>query len=70
VLFLGGIFGGRYLGAVLDETATQKGVRVLCLDRPGMGGSTPVEIEEKMDTTLGSSPPSYTSIDIKQSIPS
>ncbi|KAK5135072.1 hypothetical protein LTR08_005597 [Meristemomyces frigidus] len=36
------MFGSRWDSILVDNLATTTGVRVICVDRPGMGGSTPV----------------------------
>ncbi|PVH84234.1 hypothetical protein DL98DRAFT_512624 [Cadophora sp. DSE1049] len=52
VLYCGGMFGTRYLGVTQDWIATQKGVRILMIDRPGFGGSTPVPISQRLSIFL------------------
>lgn len=39
VLFCGALFGTRLSYAVLDQLAKKKGVRIICPDRPGIGGT-------------------------------
>jgi len=41
VVALHGMPGSRAFGAVLDEPARERGVRVLAPDRPGVGGTSP-----------------------------
>lgn len=41
VLYLHGALSSRLEAAVLDETARQLGIRLLAVDRPGIGRSTP-----------------------------
>lgn len=50
------MFGGRSLVLHLDNLAQQVGVRVLCADRPGMGGSTPVPINSRVQVWLETVP--------------
>ena len=41
MLWLWGLSGHRYLALLLHEAAAAQQLRVLCVDRPGQGGSTP-----------------------------
>ncbi|PTB64945.1 hypothetical protein BBK36DRAFT_1170610 [Trichoderma citrinoviride] len=52
VLFIPGMFGSRYIGAVLDPVARKYGVRVLVIDRPGMGFSTDVPLSRRIPTWI------------------
>ncbi|KAK0107572.1 hypothetical protein ONS96_003378 [Cadophora gregata f. sp. sojae] len=52
ILYCGGMFATRYLGVTQDWIATQKGVRILMIDRPGFGGSTPVPISQRLSIFL------------------
>ncbi|KXT18847.1 hypothetical protein AC579_3532 [Pseudocercospora musae] len=52
VLFCGPMFGTRYLIIPFDELAKNSGVRMICVDRPGFGGSTQVSLEKRMDVWL------------------
>ncbi|KAL6856806.1 alpha/beta-hydrolase [Trichoderma novae-zelandiae] len=52
VLFIPGMFGSRYIGAVLDPVARKYGVRVLVIDRPGMGLSTDVPLSQRIPTWI------------------
>ncbi|KAL7929317.1 Alpha/Beta hydrolase protein [Trichoderma chlorosporum] len=52
VLFIPGMFGSRYIGAVLDPVARKFGVRVLVVDRPGMGRSTGVPLPQRLSTWI------------------
>ncbi|UKZ82799.1 hypothetical protein TrVFT333_010597 [Trichoderma virens FT-333] len=52
VLFIPGMFGSRYIGAVLDPVARKFGVRVLVVDRPGMGRSTSVPFPQRLSTWI------------------
>ncbi|KAF7187423.1 hypothetical protein HII31_11312 [Pseudocercospora fuligena] len=52
VLFCGPMFGTRYLVLPFDKLAKESGVRMICVDRPGFGGSTQVSLERRMDVWL------------------
>ncbi|WP_394338809.1 alpha/beta fold hydrolase, partial [Halopelagius longus] len=41
-LFFHGTPGSRVLGGLLAEAARERGVRLLCPDRPGIGGTDPL----------------------------
>ena len=41
VLWFWGLSGHRYVALLLHEAALASHLRVLCVDRPGQGGSTP-----------------------------
>ncbi|KAH8660407.1 hypothetical protein BX600DRAFT_467671 [Xylariales sp. PMI_506] len=43
LLFIGGMFGGRYMATMADHLGKKLGVRVVVTDRPGLGRSTPVD---------------------------
>ncbi|KAH9214438.1 Alpha/Beta hydrolase protein [Leptodontidium sp. 2 PMI_412] len=48
ILYVGGMFGTRYLAITQDWLATQKGVRILMIDRPGFGGSTAIQVSQRI----------------------
>ena len=50
VLFLPGMFASRYLGIPLHGIAERAGVRLLVVDRPGMGTSTDVLFNQRVAT--------------------
>ncbi|KAH7354775.1 Alpha/Beta hydrolase protein [Rhexocercosporidium sp. MPI-PUGE-AT-0058] len=52
ILYIGGMFGTRYLAVTQDWFATQKGVRILMIDKPGFGGSTPVPVSQRIPIYL------------------
>ncbi|TVY19414.1 hypothetical protein LARI1_G002554 [Lachnellula arida] len=56
ILFCGGMFGSRWMGVFNDFLATKVGVRVLYIDRPGFGGSTPVPLHHRISTFLETVP--------------
>ncbi|KAL4910623.1 hypothetical protein BDW74DRAFT_141503 [Aspergillus multicolor] len=49
LLFLPGMFASRFLGLPLHVLAERAGVRLIVIDRPGIGGSTGVRVEERID---------------------
>lgn len=56
VLFCGPLFGSRYVSIVFDHLATTTGVRVICVDRPGMGGSTRIPLKLRIRVWLETVP--------------
>lgn len=50
VLFIPGMFGSRYLGIPLHAIAERAGVRLLVVDRPGMGASTDIPLNKRVAT--------------------
>lgn len=50
LLFLPGMFASRYLGIPLHAIAERAGVRLLVVDRPGMGASTDVPLNQRIAT--------------------
>ncbi|TVY56671.1 hypothetical protein LCER1_G002440, partial [Lachnellula cervina] len=56
ILFCGGMFGSRWMAVFNDFLATKIGVRVLYIDRPGFGGSTPVPLNQRISTFLETVP--------------
>ena len=52
VLWAGGMFGGRYQAYLWDEIAQDYGVRIIAVDRPGIGGTGAVPLEHRMATWL------------------
>ncbi|QGA14021.1 hypothetical protein EYB26_001673 [Talaromyces marneffei] len=51
-LFMPGMFGSRYIGVYIHAIAKKLGVRVLSVDRPGMGGSASVPPESRVEIWL------------------
>lgn len=56
VLFCGPLFGSRYINIMFDNLAKAAGVRVICVDRPGMGGSTRVPHKQRIRVWLETVP--------------
>lgn len=50
LLFLPGMFASRYAGIPLHGLAERAGVRLLVVDRPGMGASTDVPLNKRIAT--------------------
>jgi pimeloyl-ACP methyl ester carboxylesterase len=48
LLYLPGMFASRYLGIPLHVMAERAGVRLLVVDRPGMGASTNVPLAKRI----------------------
>jgi pimeloyl-ACP methyl ester carboxylesterase len=48
LLFLPGMFASRYFGIPLHVIAERAGVRLLVVDRPGMGASTDVPLAQRV----------------------
>ncbi|KAH8700428.1 hypothetical protein BGW36DRAFT_374118 [Talaromyces proteolyticus] len=51
-LYIAGMFGSRYMGVHIHAIAKKIGVRVIIVDRPGMGGSMPVPNESLIATWM------------------
>ncbi|BCS17351.1 alpha/beta hydrolase [Aspergillus puulaauensis] len=49
LLYLPGMFASRYLGVPMHVMAERAGVRMIVVDRPGMGGSTDVPLARRFD---------------------
>ncbi|KAF2147799.1 hypothetical protein K461DRAFT_248700, partial [Myriangium duriaei CBS 260.36] len=56
VLFIGPMFGTRWSSLHFDKLARDSGVRLICVDRPSFGGSTPVTIDIRMRVWLETVP--------------
>ncbi|KAI5456895.1 hypothetical protein BGZ63DRAFT_395061 [Mariannaea sp. PMI_226] len=48
VLFMPGMYASRYLGVPMHAIADKLGVRVIIVDRPGMGKSTDVPLQQRV----------------------
>ncbi|KAI9739349.1 MAG: hypothetical protein M1834_007562 [Cirrosporium novae-zelandiae] len=47
-----GMYGSRYLNTVYDRLAQEHKIRLLCLDRPGLGGSAAVPLAQRIPAWL------------------
>ncbi|OBT91390.1 hypothetical protein VE01_10626, partial [Pseudogymnoascus verrucosus] len=52
VVFISGMYGMRWVALLWHAVALRVGVRLVCVDRPSFGGSTPVPLSERIDTWL------------------
>lgn len=53
ILYCGGLFSSRYTLAQADELAKEHHIRLICPDKPGVGGSDAVDLDRKVKTWLG-----------------
>ncbi|SMY21671.1 unnamed protein product [Zymoseptoria tritici ST99CH_1A5] len=65
ILFVGPMFGSRYNALLFNKLAKDVGVRVICVDRPGIGGSTPVPLRERLPVWLETVPALLQALDVK-----
>ncbi|KAF9247422.1 hypothetical protein LCP9604111_6121 [Penicillium roqueforti] len=65
LLFIPGMFSSRYIGICLHAIADKCGVRVLVVDRPGMGNSTDVPLAQRMSTWIETVPRLLAHLDIQ-----
>ncbi|GME25191.1 hypothetical protein GTA08_BOTSDO06172 [Neofusicoccum parvum] len=65
ILFIGPMFGTRWNSLHFDKLARDCGVRVICVDRPAFGGSTPVNIDVRMRVWLETVPALLQRLDVK-----
>ncbi|KEQ78591.1 hypothetical protein M438DRAFT_350338 [Aureobasidium pullulans EXF-150] len=56
ILICGGMGASRLLLYRLDALAKKEGVRVIFIDRPGVGGSTPVPLDQRVQVWLDAVP--------------
>ncbi|THY02793.1 hypothetical protein D6D03_04835 [Aureobasidium pullulans] len=56
ILFCGGMGASRLLLYRFDALAKKEGVRVIFIDRPGVGGSTPVPLDQRVQVWLEAVP--------------
>ncbi|KAI5197998.1 hypothetical protein E4T39_07008 [Aureobasidium subglaciale] len=56
ILFCHPMGAARYLTYEFEYLAVSTGVRVVCIDRPSFGGSTPVELSQRVDVFLKAVP--------------
>jgi pimeloyl-ACP methyl ester carboxylesterase len=52
VLIAPGMFGGRYQAFAVDDLCKKYRVRCLAIDRPGIGGTDPVNLDQRIGTWL------------------
>ena len=52
MLYASGMFGGRWQGASYDDLAKEKGIRLIGVDRPGIGGTDSVPLKHRITTWL------------------
>lgn len=52
LLWAGGMFGGRYQAFANDDLCKKYRVRFIGIDRPGIGGTDPVPLDQRVDTWL------------------
>jgi hypothetical protein len=55
VFFCGALMGTRLCCSHLDRLAFANNVRIIHVDRPGIGGSDPVDLEKRIEIWLGQS---------------
>ena len=60
-----GQFGGRYQACAYDELAKQYKIRLIAIDRPGIGGSESVPLQQRISTWLEILPALLEHLDIK-----
>jgi pimeloyl-ACP methyl ester carboxylesterase len=53
VFFCGALMGTRFCYCPLDQLANEHNVRMIHVDRPGIGGSDPIELEKRIQIWLG-----------------
>ncbi|KAH8879370.1 hypothetical protein GQ53DRAFT_756098 [Thozetella sp. PMI_491] len=56
VLFISGMYGGRFLASFADYPAEKMGMRAVVVDRPGLGLSTPVDASLRLSVWLETVP--------------
>ncbi|KAJ5278716.1 hypothetical protein N7478_004088 [Penicillium angulare] len=66
LLYLPGMFASRYLGIPMHTLASRAGVRLLVVDRPGMGCSTDVPLAERIDAWIDILPRLLRYLDIQR----
>ncbi|CZT20438.1 uncharacterized protein RCC_06298 [Ramularia collo-cygni] len=59
------MFGSRYTALTFDKLAQSTGVRVIYVDRPGFGGSTPVALEQRVQVWLETVPVLLQRLEVK-----
>ncbi|EXJ66356.1 uncharacterized protein A1O5_10508 [Cladophialophora psammophila CBS 110553] len=56
VFFIGGLLGGRYTLCRSANIARRLKIRIIAMDRPGLGGSTPVPIDQRVAAQVAAVP--------------
>ena len=65
LLWASGMFGGRFTGVELSDLAMAHGVRLVAIDRPGIGGSEAVPIQQRISWWLAVVPALLSHLGIK-----
>jgi hypothetical protein len=65
LLWASGMFGGRFTGVELMDLAKYHGIRLISIDRPGIGGSDAVPINQRIATWLNIVPALLEHLNIK-----
>lgn len=65
LLWASGMFGGRFTGVELMDLALAHGIRLLAIDRPGIGGSGAVPVSQRVSTWLAVVPALLNHLGIK-----
>ena len=65
VLFIAGLLGGRYVLCRSAGIARRLKVRLITIDRPGLGGTTPAPIEQRLAVQLAAVPALLSHLGIK-----
>jgi hypothetical protein len=53
VFFCGGLMAARFCYSPLDQLAKRHNVRIVHVDRPGIGGTEPINLEKRIQIWLG-----------------
>ncbi|OAP64347.1 hypothetical protein AYL99_00319 [Fonsecaea erecta] len=56
VFFIGGLLGGRYILCRSASVARRLKIRIISMDRPGLGGSTRVPLDQRVATQVAAVP--------------
>ena len=65
LLWVGGQFGGRYQSFAYDDLARKHKVRFLAIDRPGIGGTQAVPLDQRVATWLDMVPALLDHVQVK-----
>ncbi|OBT69005.1 hypothetical protein VE03_01363 [Pseudogymnoascus sp. 23342-1-I1] len=69
VVFISGMYGMRWVALLWHHIALRAGVRLVCVDRPSFGGSTPVPLSERIGTWLRTLPALVDHLGCKHIVP-